>query len=642
VSSGVGSDFKELVRARTDIAQLVGERVALQSRRGGRELLGLCPFHDDHNPSLRVDPDRQSYKCWACGEGGDCFAFVQKIENVGFYDALELLATRAGLEMPRRSGSDGDGRSDGKPTRKELFDVLKWAESEFYTCLKTSSDASAAREYLKSRNFSPETIEKFRLGYAPLDGQFLQRRGRDRFNPAQLAAVRLISQRTEGEGYYEYFRGRIVFPIRDASARTVAFGGRVVPGVGSPDAPKYLNSADSPLFAKNKLVFALDVARPAIAQRDACVVMEGYADCIMAHQFGVTHAVATLGTALTENHVGVLKRFTRKVVLVFDGDQAGRDAAEKSLPRFLSQDVDLRILTLTTEKDPADFLTANGAEAFDRLLDSAPEAWEYKLRLSIERHGLASVDSRERVVAEMLELFRQAPRFGGSARENIVLNRLAFRVGLAESRIREMLAASRRKSAAQAPVQRSHIADGKSGGKHDSKSPTDFKSPTSAVPTSARGKLERELLECVISDPSAISTVQEVVAIEDLSDEAHRRLLALCYRVADSGMSPSYENVIAATEEADLKSLLVTLEATARAKTQTLELDGPQAALAARQDLLATSLRLWKRRIDVHAASIGRLASQTDTPGTLDAAQLDHLRRAMEIHGERARANTTT
>jgi DNA primase len=638
VSSGVGSDFKELVRARTDIAQLVGERVALQSRRGGRELIGLCPFHDDHNPSLRVDPDRQSYKCWACGEGGDCFAFVQKIESVGFYEALELLATRAGLEMPRRSAS-GDGRAnDGKPTRKELFDVLKWAENEFYTCLKTSSEASAAREYLKSRNFSAETIEKFRLGYSPLDGQFLQRRGRDRFKPAHLAAVRLISQRSEGDGYYEYFRGRVVFPIRDASARTVAFGGRVVPGVGSPDAPKYLNSADSPLFAKNKTVFALDVARPAITQRDSCVVMEGYADCIMAHQFGVHHAVATLGTALTENHVGVLKRFTRKVVLVFDGDQAGRDAAEKSLPRFLSQDVDLRILTLTTEKDPADFLTSNGAEAFGALLDSAPEAWEYKLRLSIERHGLASVDSRERVAAEMLELFRQAPRFGGSARENIVLNRLAFRVGLAESRIREMLAAGRRKSAAQAPVvSRAQNHDSKSQTSKSSSSPS-----STAGPTSARGKLERELLECVISDPAAISAVQGAVATEDFSDEAHRQLLALCYRVADSGMLPSYENLIAATEEADLKSLLITLDATARAKSQNLRLDGPEAAQAAQQDLLTNSLRLWKQRIDIHSAFSDRLATQTDSSGTLDAAQLDHLRRAMEIHGERARANTTT
>ncbi|HEV8000679.1 MAG TPA: DNA primase [Planctomycetaceae bacterium] len=624
MSSGVGSDFKELVRARTDIVQLVGERVALQSRRGGREFMGLCPFHDDHNPSFRVDPDRQSFKCWVCDVGGDCFAFVEKTESVGFYEALELLATRAGLEMPRRSAN---ASADGKPTRKELFDVLKWAESEFYTCLKTSSEAATAREYLKSRNFNAETIEKFRLGYAPLDGQFLQRRGRDRFNPAQLAAVRLISQRSEGEGYYEYFRGRVMFPIRDASARTVAFGGRVLPGVGSPDAPKYLNSADSLLFAKNRLVFALDVARPSIAERDSCVVMEGYADCIMAHQFGISNAVATLGTALTENHVGVLKRFTRKVVLVFDGDQAGRDAAEKSLPRFLSQEVDLRILTLTTDKDPADFLTAKGAEAFGQLLDSAPEAWEYKLRLSIERHGLASMDARDNVVDEMLELFRQAPRFHGSIRENIALNRLASRVGLREDDLRKRLVADRR-TARTSAVSKTQLPNSKS--------------PTSAAPTSAKDKLERELLECLIADPTAILALREVVAIEDFSDEAHRRLLALCYRLADSGLSPSYETVIAATEEADLKNLLVTLEATARDKMQTRRVDGPQAVLAAQQALLSDSLQLWKRRVATHAASIGRLAVQTDSPGTLDAAQLDHLRRAMEIHGERARANTTT
>jgi DNA primase len=338
---------------------------------------------------------------------------------------------------------------------------------------------------------------------------------------------------------------------------------------------------------------------------------------------------------LTENHVGVLKRFTRKVVLVFDGDQAGRDAAEKSLPRFLSQDVDLRILTLTTAKDPADFLTEHGAEAFGALLDAAPEAWEYKLRLSIERHGLASVDAREQVVAEMLELFRQSPRFGGSARENIVLNRLAFRVGLTETRIREMLASGRRKSA-QAP----RVAGVQN---YDKSAQTQENRPSRQVaPTSARGKLERELLECVIADPAAFPAVQAVVVVEDFEDEAHRRLLALCYRVAESGMSPSYENLIAGTEEADLKGLLVTLETTSRAKVQTLRLDGPQAAIAAQQALLTDSLRLWKHRAETHAVSVERLASQNESSGTFDAAQRDHLRRAMDIHGERARANTTT
>jgi hypothetical protein len=272
-------------------------------------------------------------------------------------------------------------------------------------------------------------------------------------------------------------------------------------------------------------------------------------------------------------------------------------------------------------------LTAKGAEAFGQLLDSAPEAWEYKLRLSIERHGLASMDARDNVVDEMLELFRQAPRFHGSIRENIALNRLASRVGLREDDLRKRLVADRR-TARTSAVSKTQLPNSKS--------------PTSAAPTSAKDKLERELLECLIADPTAILALREVVAIEDFSDEAHRRLLALCYRLADSGLSPSYETVIAATEEADLKNLLVTLEATARDKMQTRRVDGPQAVLAAQQALLSDSLQLWKRRVATHAASIGRLAVQTDSPGTLDAAQLDHLRRAMEIHGERARANTTT
>jgi hypothetical protein len=310
----------------------------------------------------------------------------------------------------------------------------------------------------------------------------------------------------------------------------------------------------------------------------------------------------------------------------------------------------LRILTLTAAKDPADFLTAQGlergAEAFGQLLDSAPEAWEYKLRLSVERHGLASVDSRERVVGEMLELFRQAPRFGGSARENIVLNRLAFRVGLAESRIREMLVNGRRKSAAQKPVVgKKQITDPLlgtqfSGTQFSASQLADSTSPTQPAGSNAAAKLETELLEYVISDPAAVTALRDVVAVEDFRDEAHQRLLALCYRVAESGMSPSYDNVIAATDDADLKRLLVTLEATARAKT--LRLDGPQASPASRRDLLMNSVRLLKRRVEAQSASIARLAAQTDSPGTLDAAQIDHLRRAMEIHGERARANTTT
>jgi DNA primase len=633
VPSELRSDFKELVRARTDIVQLVGERVALQSRRGGREFVGLCPFHDDHNPSLRVDPERQSYKCWACGEGGDCFTFVQKVENVEFRDALELLATRAGLELPRYRGKGG--ADDGKPTRKELFDVLAWAESEFHTCLRTSSEAKGAREYLEGRRVSRETIEKFRLGYAPREWQFLQDRCRGRFSQAALAAARLIAERDDSPGYRECFVDRVMFPIRDASGRSVAFGGRVLPSPAPSFGGKYINSQDSALFAKNRVVYALDLARGAIIERGAAVVMEGYADCIMAHQFGIANAVATLGTALTENHVAVLKRFTRKVVLVFDGDEAGRKAAEKSLPRFLGQDIDLRILTLEGAKDPADFLLAHGAEALGALIESAPESWEYKLRLCIERIGLGSVDAREQVVREMIDLFRQAPGFGGSPRENIIIAKLAFLVGMPELRARKMLHDAR-KQAKPAQVHEVAVKDGVAAGDRFSLA------------------IEREVLELVFADPDSIATVRSQVAVEDFEHEAHRRLLETCYRLAERGVLPSFENVRSATEDAELGSLIMSLDASAREKARKLRIDSGAEGDLGRPALLAETIgRLRRRqRVAAHAATRGELAresarkatgtSDTGANGTLDPAQIELLRQAAEIHGERATARTTT
>ena len=389
-------------------------------------------------------------------------------------------------------------------------------------------------------------IDRFRLGFAPADGQFLQRRADQRFKSPKVAAtllstVRLIAARAEGNGYYDYFRGRVMFPIRDPAGRTVAFGGRVLPGAAT-TAGKYVNSAESGLFTKNRVVFALDVARAAIVERDAAVVMEGYADCIMAHQFGITNAVATLGTALTDNHVTALRRFTRKVILVFDGDKAGKEAAEKSLPRFLSQDVDLRILTLTSEKDPADFLVSQGASAFEKLLESAAEAWEYKLRLCIERIGVDSVDGREQIVAEMLELFRQAPGFGGSARENIVLNRLAFRVGLSETRIREMLVESRARPRGRQPPCRK---------KRQQRFLARLRRPVThrLKRTHAAARLERELLEIALSDPAAVDVLRSSVHVDEFRQVPFRRLLGICYRLVEEGQHPSYEKVLSAAED---------------------------------------------------------------------------------------------
>jgi DNA primase len=350
---------------------------------------------------------------------------------------------------------------------------------------------------------------------------------------------------------------------------------------------------------------------------------------------------------------------------VFDGDKAGKEAAEKSLPRFLSQDVDLRILTLTSEKDPADFLVTHGTDAFQKLLESAAEAWEYKLRLCIERIGVDSVDGREQIVAEMLELFRQSPGFGGSARENIVLNRLAFRVGLSETRIREMLAESKRalKSAAAGRAKKPDPTTapvGTNSGTSGVSATGDTRSEAGSEPRTFETKLEGELLEMALSDPTAVNVLRAAVNVNDFKHSNFRRLLGICYRLAEEGQQPSYEKVMSAAEDPILKRLVVTLESKARAKASKLRLDcalDRDEERGGRHALLTKMIEQLKQRADVQEVALERLAVQSSVTGveslgagpsgsnptgTLDAAQREALRRATEVHGVRAGGRAAT
>ncbi|HID22739.1 MAG TPA: DNA primase, partial [Planctomycetaceae bacterium] len=348
----------------------------------------LCPFHDDHNPSFHVYPERQTYRCWACNEGGDCFSWVMKTENVAFSEALRMLAERARLEMPKTARS----RSGSGQSKTELYQVLAWAARQFHHCLLSSPEAEQARRYLtEDRGLSLETVQAYGLGYHPRDWQWLLERARGVYRPELLFAARLVRQRRDGSGYRDDFVGRVLFPIRDVRGRTVAFGARVLPGDPEAQGPKYLNSPESILFAKSRLLFGLDLAREAIKQAKTAIVVEGYTDCIAAYQAGIRNVVGTLGTALAEHHVLGLKRWAERVVLVYDGDVAGQTAAERSLGRFLAYDTDLRLLTLPDGQDPAEFLVSQGAEAFRERVDQAEEALEYKLRLEIGRYGLETV-----------------------------------------------------------------------------------------------------------------------------------------------------------------------------------------------------------------------------------------------------------
>lgn len=624
--------FKEEVRARTDLVSLIGESgITLQPQRGGKEYVGLCPFHNDHNPSLRVYPERQSYKCWSCGEGGDCFSFVMKRESIGFRETLEMLAARAHLELPKKYRA---GPGEAGENKNRLYEIVAWAESEFHEFLLKGPAAERARTYLRERGITSPSISRFRLGYHPDNWEWLIERARGKYTAEQLAMVKLTGQRDGGNGFYDYFVDRVMFPIRDTQKRPVAFGGRVLPDSKQTGMGKYWNSPESVLFQKSRLLFALDHARESISKSGAVVVVEGYTDCIMAHQHGLTNFVATLGTSLNESHVMNLKRLAHRVVLVFDGDDPGKLAAEKALPRFLAHEVDLRILTLPDNLDPADFLAQRGKDALIAILDSSVEAWEQKFRLSMERHGMDSIDSRHRVLNDMLEVLGQVPGTAGTGlagswqmRENVILGRLAQQLKISEGHIRERMAELR-----TAQQQKTGTKPAFAGADVAFESPhAETKRPVAAP---SRDELaERELLEIIFTVPEKAELIRSEIAPTDLALPQLRTLLELCYELVDEGVLPGYAQVTSRLEDAALKNVAAEIDLVAREKGVSAE-------------LVAHTLGYFRNKregLEVAAALYGPHGTGpygTSPADGLDESARERLRQATALHRKRVSRTT--
>lgn len=632
VTDGSSDEFKELVRMRTDIVKLIGENVDLIPN--GRVFKGLCPFHDDHNPSFTVNPERQTYKCWSCQEGGDCFSYVMKKDALNFRETLEMLARRAGLELPAMFRR-GPGESKEKP---QLYDVLEWAENEFHHCLLSTAIAERARNYLRDRGFSNAIISKFKLGFHPESWDWLIQRARGRFDPELLVDASLARQRDGGAGYYDQFVDRVMFPIHDERGRTVAFGGRILPdSTCKPDA-KYLNSTETIVFSKSRTCYALDVARDAIKRTGTALVMEGYADCVKAHQGGILNAVATLGTALTESHVTMLKRLARKVVLVFDGDQAGVSAAEKAIPRFLAQDVDLRILTVPDEMDPDEYIEARGGDALLELAEEAPEAFEYYLRLLLNRFGTSTVDARQRVLDGMLNLLSLSPGIVGTVKEDLLLGRLPQRLGLAEVEVRRRLKLLRSQQSAPSPRVSERKFD--SGGSVDDQTQRRRKQSIDSLQRSANrdDQVECELLQILFTSPDASSVVRQSIGSDDFRHEALREIFELWVDLIEGGVEPTYERLLSRIECLEQKRLVVWVEEQARHR-QTLQrlLDARTMGTETADQVLerVTTYLRRRRKVDANLASKSLLVerpSETAKP-TAETRQL--LEQAMRFHRER-------
>jgi DNA primase len=505
------------VKQANDIVDVVGGYVALRST--GPTYKGLCPFHDDHRPSFDVDPRRQRYRCWACGKFGDVYNFIQEHDKVDFREALELLARQAGISLEKSR--------DSAPQRNRsvMLGVMRWAGEQYQQCLLDSPLAEAARVYLGQRKLNGDTVRRFGLGFAPPAGDWLVgRAGKAGMSVDTLEKVGLFARRDNGDGFFDRFRDRVIFPIRDPRGQTVGFGGRILPSSPSADrTPKYYNSSDTPLFSKQENLYGIDLARQAGLEAGCLIVVEGYTDVLMAHQFGVRNIVSTMGTALNARHIQHLRRWVPRVVLVFDADEGGARGVDRALQLFVSLKLDLAIATLPPGQDPCDFLVQEGPEAFRQRIDDACDALDFKLNQLLAA-GADSIEGRRRAVEAVLGVIALAPEMSDhedAVKQQLVVSRIAQRLSLREEIVWSRLKELRSQRRAAEP-------------------------PASAKPESRQAPApprERQLLQVLLADPQMVPLAAQEIAPTEIEHPGLRQLLEGLYDLHARGELPDLDRL---------------------------------------------------------------------------------------------------
>ncbi len=380
-------DFVEQLKSSIDIVKVAGEYVRLKRVGSTGRYVGLCPFHQEKTPSFSVNQTRQFYHCFGCGVGGDAIKFVEEIEGLSFWETIKMLAERYGIPMPKRSDySDAESKLRGA-----LMEMHAIAGQLFQENLRGPQGAEA-RAYLDKRGVSQEAIDTFELGYAEPSGQVLTRKLSERnFSTEQMEASGLVRKRNEGTGYYDSFRGRLMFPIHNESGKAIAFGGRAM---NDEDQPKYLNSPETPIYRKTSVLYNLHRARDAVRRSGRAVLVEGYMDVIGVYAAGVKEVVASCGTALTNGQVRTLHRHADTVVVNFDPDTAGANATEKAIQLLLDEGLHVRVVALDGGLDPDEYCQRNGAEAYRAKLDGAATYFHWLADRARSRFDMKTSDGK--------------------------------------------------------------------------------------------------------------------------------------------------------------------------------------------------------------------------------------------------------
>jgi DNA primase len=531
----------QAVQAANDIVDVVGEYVAL--KRSGKNFTGLCPFHHEKTPSFNVSPDRQIFKCFGCGVGGDVIKFVQNILKVDFWQAIEFLAQRAGIPVPEKGKTVKT--SSGEVTKVDIFNVNHWACDFYSKILWDTEEGRSAREYLARRGLREEIIRQFRLGFSPNSGRALiEAAGKKGFKPTLLSAAGLITNKYNS--YNDLFRGRVLFPIFDVTGNVVAFGGRTM----GDDQPKYLNTPETPVFVKQRNLFGLYQARETIQEKKQVVVVEGYMDCIAPYQCGVKNVVAALGTALNEQHVQNLRRYADAIVLIFDADLAGRNASDRALNVFLSLGVDVKLACVTSGKDPCDLVISEGGEAFQRVIDGAVGALEYKWQQLQKRyHTVESEKERRDAIDDLLRTVATCDPYGrvDVIQRGMILTQLASMLSVPSEEIGLLLQKYRRRSFPQAAS-----AEGESA----EQNPRRILEAISENPVHGAFRV---ILEVLISEPGYISMVSETFSPADFEPAVCREIAEKLWQCSEKLGEFSLSELLGTVEAADLADIITQL-----------------------------------------------------------------------------------
>lgn len=487
----------EEIKSRSDIVDIISEYVPLSS--AGKNFKGLCPFHDEKTPSFMVNRDLQIFKCFGCNEAGDVITFLMKHEKMPYVEAIRSLATKCGVVIPESEKED----KSTSLAKDQLSNLNQFAVDHFYKLLTNHPAGKGALTYLKGRDIKDNTIQSFKLGYSLPDwDDFLKASQKAGFSVKTILEGGFILQGKRENHYYDRFRDRVMFPIFDVKGEPIGFGGRVM---DSSSTIKYMNSPDTPLYNKSRSVYNLNLAKDAIRKEEYAILAEGYMDVISCFQSGIHNIVASLGTALSDGHVSMLKRFTNEVIIAYDSDNAGTAATSRGLNLLVKGDIKVKMLVMPTDKDPDDFIRNNGVDAFRELLSQAVDLVDYKLSRIQEQFDINSAEGKTKAVSDLVATLAN---LNNQVERHEYVKKCAERLNVEEDYIWQQLG----QAGAGKRVRRST-------------QPVIKASPK----LSARENIERKLLECMIQYPKFISQSKSQITKNDFTNNNYAELAEILW-----------------------------------------------------------------------------------------------------------------